>query len=146
MYRLFTKCYQLWNLTSPTCSQLWSHFDIDLAYRCSWNHLRHLNSTAQQPALLSAFKTWCLISWCAHRLNVLSRVLKVVDACGCKNLAEVYLYSPNLRCMLFSNCALLQTLVRLLKLEALSPAYAFYLGGKLAVLEDAVMWLAGHLF
>nr|PNR39041.1 hypothetical protein PHYPA_019319 [Physcomitrium patens] len=45
------------------------------------------------------------------RLNVLSRVLKVVDACGCKNLAEVYLYSPNLRCMLFSNCALLQTLV-----------------------------------
>ncbi|KAG0559604.1 hypothetical protein KC19_10G117700 [Ceratodon purpureus] len=46
-----------------------------------------------------------------RRLNVQSRLLKSVDACGCKNLTEVYLFSPNLRRMLFSNCALLQSLV-----------------------------------
>ncbi|CAM6126768.1 unnamed protein product [Calypogeia fissa] len=45
------------------------------------------------------------------RLFCQSKVLRVVDACGCKCLVEVYLYSAYLRRMLFSNCALLQTLV-----------------------------------
>lgn len=56
-------------------------------------------------------KSYLKYTFLPCRLYLHSRVLKVVDACGCKNLAEVYLYSPNLRRMLFSNCAILRTLV-----------------------------------
>lgn len=49
------------------------------------------------------------------RLYAYSRVLKVLEACGCKNLTEVHLFSSLLRRMLFSNCPLLKTLVKILK-------------------------------
>lgn len=81
----------------------------------------------REVVILSALGSLSKTVFCVYyRLNVQSRLLKSVDACGCKKLTEVYLFSPNLRRMLFSNCALLQTLVSLLNINLLFPSERFW--------------------